>query len=169
MKIGIFISSIVVLALPFLYASIDIDYTSGILWMTIWPVFFPIYFTRKLLMVANYTEPSDLLDKVNIIGAMFLGVTSSIAVYACEYAYFGLRDTSIQLDQTHDGVVRDGFTSLYFSVVTWTTLGYGDFVPAGRITRFFAAWEALTGYLMMAVLISALVSIFRSRALEKRA
>jgi len=108
--------------------------------------------------------PSSI--KANIFLSMFLTVTSLIAFSACEYTYFGLRDTSIPLDATHDGIVRDGVKSLYFSVVTWTTLGYGDFVPANDFTRFFAAWEALTGYVVMAVLVAALVSTFRSRPIQ---
>ncbi len=39
---------------------------------------------------------------------------------------------------------------LYFSIVTATTLGYGDFHPVG-IGRIFASLEALTGMLMWAI------------------
>jgi hypothetical protein len=35
--------------------------------------------------------------------------------------------------------------ALYFSIVTWTTLGYGDLLPATDI-RLVAALEALMGY-----------------------
>jgi hypothetical protein len=42
---------------------------------------------------------------------------------------------------------------LYFSIVTWTTLGYGDVVPTDA-SRMIAASEALVGYIFMAILIS---------------
>lgn len=41
------------------------------------------------------------------------------------------------------------FEYAYYSVVTYTTLGYGDIVPVGPI-RFMSAMEALTGYIMVA-------------------
>ena len=59
-------------------------------------------------------------------------------------------------DEIHDPII-----SLYFSVVTLTTVGYGDFVPSGNYSRLVAAWEALNGYVMMALLIAALISAFR--------
>ena len=43
----------------------------------------------------------------------------------------------------------DGFFDfVYFSAVTYTTLGFGDFVPTGPL-RFLAGTEALTGFLLL--------------------
>ena len=44
---------------------------------------------------------------------------------------------------------------MYFSVITWTTVGYGDFVPT-ESTRLFAATEAFIGHVWMGLLISVL-------------
>jgi len=44
------------------------------------------------------------------------------------------------------------FSSLYFSVVTFTTLGYGDFNPIG-ISRAIAAIEAFTGSFTIALFV----------------
>lgn len=43
-------------------------------------------------------------------------------------------------------------TCLYFSVITFTTLGYGDITPTG-ITRVFAALEALMGSFTLALFV----------------
>jgi hypothetical protein len=52
---------------------------------------------------------------------------------------------------------------LYFSVVTWTTLGYGDFIPMPD-ARYIVVVEAIMGYVMMALLISVFVaSIAKAR------
>ncbi len=51
------------------------------------------------------------------------------------------------------GLHSEFSTSLYFSMVTWSTLGYGDFTP-NESTRFFAAFEALIGYLFLGLFIS---------------
>lgn len=50
------------------------------------------------------------------------------------------------LEGAFDGSIRD---YLYFSTVTYTTLGYGDIRPTGAL-RTICAFEALTGLLMMA-------------------
>ena len=44
---------------------------------------------------------------------------------------------------------------LYFSIVTWTTLGYGDFRPSPD-TRMYAASQAVLGYFYMGILIAKL-------------
>lgn len=44
------------------------------------------------------------------------------------------------------------FNSLYFSVVTFTTLGYGDILPIG-ISKLFAGIEALLGGFMLALFV----------------
>lgn len=41
---------------------------------------------------------------------------------------------------------------LYFSFVTFTTLGYGDLHPVG-ITKTFATIEAFTGVFMLALFV----------------
>ncbi|MGY3918295.1 ion channel [Aeromonas eucrenophila] len=41
---------------------------------------------------------------------------------------------------------------LYYSVVTFTTLGYGDFTPIG-LSRIFAAFEAFTGSFTLALFV----------------
>lgn len=45
----------------------------------------------------------------------------------------------------------------YFSVVTWTTLGYGDFRPGNDIVKWWVIAEVLLGYLYMGVFIGKLL------------
>lgn len=51
------------------------------------------------------------------------------------------------------------FKSLYFSVVTFATLGYGDIQPIGTSARFLAGLEALLGALLAALLVFVLARI----------
>jgi voltage-gated potassium channel Kch len=46
------------------------------------------------------------------------------------------------------GVVPDFETALYFSTVSFSTLGYGDVVPAAQ-WRLFAALEGIDGFLLI--------------------
>lgn len=48
---------------------------------------------------------------------------------------------------------------IYFSLVTLTTLGYGDIMPVARIARSMAVLEALIGQLYPAIIIARLVSL----------
>jgi hypothetical protein len=54
----------------------------------------------------------------------------------------------------------DAFNALYFSLVTLTTMGYGDIAPAAPVTRMLAALEAVVGVLYLAVLIARLVTLY---------
>ncbi|MEM0951614.1 MAG: ion channel [Cyanobacteria bacterium P01_H01_bin.74] len=48
---------------------------------------------------------------------------------------------------------------MYFSMVTLTTLGFGDMLPLSMPARTFTAMEALTGQLYLTVLVARLVSL----------
>jgi hypothetical protein len=50
-------------------------------------------------------------------------------------------------------LVRAYLTSLYFSVITFATLGYGDIQPVGGWARAIAGVETLLGSLLMALLV----------------
>jgi len=52
--------------------------------------------------------------------------------------------------------------ALYFSIVTWTTLGYGDFQPQ-EYFRLFAAIEAIYGYMFLGLMVGLVGSYFSKR------
>lgn len=73
-----------------------------------------------------------------------------------------------RIDQVAPGAMNfpedganDGTVYLYFSLVTLSTLGYGDIAPALAVPRFLAALEASFGTLYVAVLIGQIVGRFR--------
>jgi len=45
-------------------------------------------------------------------------------------------------------------TYLYFSVVTFTTLGFGDVIPLNHISEIWLMVEVIFGYIMLGGLIS---------------
>lgn len=83
-------------------------------------------------------------------------IFSLCLIFACAVAYFFLDTTAAH--PVYEGV--DGWSfylfeflnALYFSVVTFTTLGYGDISPVG-VARFIAAFEAFLGSFTMALFV----------------
>ncbi|EEX91575.1 kef-type K+ transporter NAD-binding component [Vibrio orientalis CIP 102891 = ATCC 33934] len=89
-------------------------------------------------------------DPIRVVGfSIFL-------ILVCALAYFFLDTTGGH--PVYEGVsgwkfyALEFFNSLYFSVVTFTTLGYGDISPVG-LARFIAACEAFLGSFTMALFV----------------
>ena len=55
---------------------------------------------------------------------------------------------------------------LYFSLITLSTIGYGDIVPLSGEARMLSALEGVTGVLYIAVTVAILVNRFRSEHSE---
>lgn len=53
---------------------------------------------------------------------------------------------------------------LYFSLVTLSTIGYGDVVPINGEARMLAALEGVTGVLYVAITVALLVNAYRQQA-----
>lgn len=67
---------------------------------------------------------------------------ATIALFAALY-WFAANEQTIK-------DYNDHFNSLYFSAVTFTTIGYGDYAPRGWL-RIFASLEGLMGMVLTAV------------------
>jgi hypothetical protein len=93
----------------------------------------------------------------------------------CTYILIGLMfayaDLAVQLisgrffAQTHAGTESD---FVYFSFITMTTVGYGDFTPSTGFPRTMAVTEALAGQIFLVVLVSRLVAMYVPRPLDQR-
>jgi hypothetical protein len=90
-----------------------------------------------------------------------LGMIAAVAViyYALLYKQLGLLEG--------EKPVTDPLDFLYFSIVTWTTLGYGDIRPAAAASKLFAASEALYGYSFMGLYIALVFYAISSRTGSK--
>ena len=61
------------------------------------------------------------------------------------------------------GFRMNGFTGVYFSFITLSTVGYGDIVPASEVARMLSMVEAMFGMFYMAMLIARLVSLYSAK------
>jgi hypothetical protein len=66
-----------------------------------------------------------------------------------------MRRTAVTLSGAEQGTAG---AMTYYSLVTLTTLDYGDIVPVSDYARTFSFLGAMTGTLYVAILISLLVS-----------
>jgi len=58
----------------------------------------------------------------------------------------------------------NGFTALYFSFVTLSTVGYGEIIPVSGMARMLAIVEAMFGMFYVTLLIARLVSLYSSKS-----
>ena len=111
-------------------------------------IFIPLF----LIFLVTLTY-GPVVKNFRLAVIIFVMLVSNISflltIFAIEYRWLHFKDGCI-----------DFWQALYFSIVTWTTLGYGDIVPLGW-ARALAASEALVGYLIMGVLVAALVTMAR--------
>ena len=62
------------------------------------------------------------------------------------------------------GTDGDHADQLYFSFITQTTVGYGDYTAGGKVGRSLAAFEALLGQIYLVTVVALMVSNLRPRA-----
>ena len=58
---------------------------------------------------------------------------------------------------------------VYFSVITLSTVGYGDILPASDTARTLAMLEAVVGQFFVAVVVAMFVSLYTTHSIEERA
>ena len=83
------------------------------------------------------------------MGILVFNLALLVTTFAWIHHQIGLMDLSGPAPRP----TNDFGDALYFSVVTSTTLGFGDFIPLGP-GRPVAALQALVGYLILGILVS---------------
>jgi hypothetical protein len=119
-----------------------------------WPILFGLLlFINAMAVLMTIRE----LYVTRQIRRAMVGVYSTVMLMATTVLlYAGLyQNLRIQRDGK---ITTDGIDCIYFSIVTWTTLGYGDIVPS-QASRLAAASEAVVGYFFMAIFIAFTVQL----------
>jgi ion channel len=131
---------------------------TGIRW-----VFLAAFFALSAMGLFSYLRGSRIVTEVHLYTAvniyLLLGLLWTCLYLSIEAFFPG----SIQIGNHPEE--RDT-NLLYFSLITLSTVGYGDIVPLSGEARILSALEGVTGVLYMAVTVALLVSRFRTEPLD---
>ena len=106
----------------------------------LWSMFFLIV---MFWMMFWFYEGRARVHPGIILFALLAQAVGLICAFAAIYRVYGLDGLPPPLDRA---------TAVYFSIVTWTTLGYGDLRPSETV-RLTAATQALLGYLYLGLVV----------------
>lgn len=121
--------------------------------------FLAAFFALTAVALFSYLRSSRLVTQAHLYTAVNI------------YLLLGLLWTTLYLaiDAFHPGSIQIGSNPaeretnlLYFSLITLSTIGYGDIVPLSGEARILAALEGVTGVLYIAITVALLVSRFRT-------
>lgn len=141
-----------------------------------------VHFLRPvhIIMVANWLCLAVFLGFVSVALFSYVALPGSVTpgrIYGLVnlylllglfyFAVFNLIETMQPASFSEAGLPASAGISrhslLYFSLVTLTTLGYGDIVPISQPARTMAALEAVTGVLYIAITVARLVAAYSSK------
>ncbi len=111
------------------------------------------------VVIARALWRRGTVDIHTVMGAICIYVLLGM-MFAFVYAAIDAMSSGPFFVQTAHATAPD---FLYFSFITQTTVGYGDFTAAGDLGRALAVLEALSGQLYLVTIIAVLVSRLSSR------
>lgn len=127
------------------------------------------YLTRRIIMDQNYLYEFRTQSRSNAVmywlwwvtsdcGRSFLRWGACICLLICMFAVLF---SHVAIDY---GEYPTTISSFYYSVVTLTTLGYGDVLPASMAAQILAMIEVVIGYVMLGGLLSIFANKMARRA-----
>jgi hypothetical protein len=107
---------------------------------------------------------------LNVIGPTLLPLLIIVFIallvlgFAC--VYYPRMPANFNADSAAAAVESPWMTSLYFSGITLTTVGYGDIAPRTAGMRLTAMFESASGFALISLAITYLITVYR--ALERK-
>ncbi|MEC8428037.1 MAG: ion channel [Pseudomonadota bacterium] len=92
-----------------------------------------------------------LVDRVLAVFMVYISVAS---IFAAIYRYL-----SLWTDNAFNQPIASTLDAFYFSVVTMTTLGYGDIHPVSNLAKGLVIVEVLSGVMLLAIMVGVAISV----------
>jgi hypothetical protein len=112
------------------------------------------------IAIANALWRRPVVDIHTVLGAICIYVLMGM-MFAFLYAAIGYFATDPFFVQTNDATTSE---YLYFSFITLSTVGYGDFTAAGNLGRSLSSLEGVLGQLYLVTIVATIVSRMSPRA-----
>jgi hypothetical protein len=151
--------SVLLMTSVFVAAGISTVYPSP-LWLALKWGLMTAFFALTVIGLFSFLTNARAVTEAHLYTAvsiyLLLGLQWFALYSAIEAVYPGaILHTSTRADRQSE--------LLYFSLVTLSTIGYGDVLPVYGEVRMLAALEGVTGVLYVAITVALLVSAFKQR------
>jgi voltage-gated potassium channel len=123
-------------------------------------IFLFIYFSS-----ISYYLYRDLMNSETITASVIIGAFAGYFMIGVIYFFiFAFLDLAYPDTCSVDMTASDGIDNMfYFSFITLTTIGYGDFSPTSGLGQKIAVLEGLIGQFYMAIIMAIMVGKFLTR------
>ena len=99
-------------------------------------------------------EPRIELEKSERIMLLGIGYIETIV----QFGLVHLAAQALSLHKAYSRPLRDAFDATYFSAMTITTTGFGDFAPGSLLPRLVTMYEAVIGIVFLALALGSYLS-----------
>lgn len=148
--------------LVFLAATIGHRFTGNILLPRVIDISGVIFLSILIIDFCAYIVRRNTITVDIISGAIAAYLMMAVLWAFIYHIIYTLDPASFNIPQR---LAHDGRIMLYFSLVTLTTLGYGDISPVSPMARSWVVLEALVGQIYLVVVVAMLVGMFVSQKL----
>lgn len=107
-----------------------------------------LIYAKSLYFLTSFVPNIPGGSRVKVVVSVFVVILAHVLevfIFAATYYYLILNGGFGTLQGSFDGSFLD---SIYFSFITYTSLGIGDIIPHGNI-RFLVGLEALSGLVLI--------------------
>ena len=134
-----------------------------------------MFLVYVIFVLLKFIFTSERVTEDTIFASLCIYLLMAV-LWALAYSLVGLYDADafkyplgdeISGNKMRFGAMPAGL-EFYYSIVTMTTLGYGDILPISPIAKSLATLQAVVGQLYLAVLVARLVGLYVAEKARRR-
>lgn len=163
-KLSTFIATI--LAIPMIASAWSMYLTDSVAVFIVGRFCGVVFLAFTITHILIYIFRQDEVTRDLIIGAAVVYLLLAIMWFFAYQILELLRPGSFAFPDSQLQDTRHVF--MYYSVVTITTLGYGDVTPVTSVARSLSAFEAIVGQLFLVITVAWLVGVHASQSKSKK-